>query len=707
MPVARPALPRPCLTAALPVVWLAARADADVGPGAGRAGVGSAGTALLLLLGLATAAALPFYGLWSWARARRRRARASRVVVIGLDGLDPELCERWMAEGRLPHLQGLAAAGAYRRLGTTLPAMTPAAWSTFSTGVDPSRHGIFDFVGRDPRTYQPLLSSVAIEAVDGRPRVRGRRRSQPFWKHLGRAGVPCTILRLPITFPPEPFDGLLLSGMCVPDLRGTQGECTWFTAAPRRGEPATGGAVPPAIAAAHGTGHRGRGRVVQLELVDGEARASLPGPPAPGPGEPALELSVRLVVRGRGAELTVGDHHLHLEPGTYTPWTRLTFGSGRGRVRGLCRFRLASTDPLAVYATPLQLDPAGPAMPVSHPAAFAGYLERRLGPYATLGLAEDTDALDEGFLDEGAFLAQAWDLHAEREAMLFHALERDAGGLTACVFDGPDRIQHMFWRTLDPSHPANAGRPVGEHQEVIADLYARMDDLVGRALAAVAGDPGAVVLVVSDHGFGNFRRTVDLNAWLHQNGYLHLEPGAAAGPWMAGVDWSRTRAYALGLTGLYLNLRGREAAGIVAPEEAGALKAELARGLTGLRDPDTGQVAIRRAWDMDERFDGPYRDAGPDLLPAYSRGYRVSWTSARGEVGEAVFADNARPWSGDHCVDPDLVPGVLFSSRPFALAKPHLADLAPSILGLFGVQAPPYMRGRDLWATAAGSGGPP
>ena len=245
-----------------------------VGPGAGLAVVGTAWTALILMLALATVAVFPVYGLWTWAHQlrRRRRARASRVVVVGLDGLDPGLAEQWMASGDLPNLRRLAEAGGFRRLATTLPAITPAAWSSFSTGVDPSRHGIFDFVTRDPLTYRPTLSSVDISRRRRsfgigrwrlsweRPVLRSRRYSELFWRYLGRAGVFSSIIRMPITFPAEPFRGVLLSGMCVPDLRGTQGECTLFTS-----NGVQGGAPP-------------RGRVIPVSLVDGRCQTHLPGP---------------------------------------------------------------------------------------------------------------------------------------------------------------------------------------------------------------------------------------------------------------------------------------------------------------------------------------------------------------------------------------------------------------------------------------------
>ena len=210
-------------------------------------------------------------------------------------------------------------------------------------------------------------------------------------------------------------------------------------------------------------------------------------------------------------------------------------------------------------------------------------------------------------------------------------------------------------------------------------------------------------MVISDHGFSSFRRGVNLNAWLRREGYLTLADGASgASEWLRDVDWSRTRAYCLGLTGLFLNIRGREQSGIVAPgAEAEALKAEIRSKLEGLPDPDHGEIGIREAFDTSALYSGPYLENGPDLLIGYNAGYRVSWNCASGMVAEPVFTDNTKPWSGDHCIDPRLVPGVLFCNRPIATDDPALVDIAPTALQLFGIQPPPWMDGRPLKVAVA------
>lgn len=675
-----------------------------VGPGAGFAVSFSLFTLILVVFSIVLGPLLvPIAMLLQLLRLRRVRFRHGfrRVVVLGLDGLDPKLVRQLMGDGRLPHLSALAAGGHFGELSTVAPALTPAAWSSFMTGNDPSRHNIYDFITRDPQTYLPRLSSSDVReprrAVSigrlriplGRSRVRMLRRGIPFWMTLGRHGLQATILRVPITFPPEPFKGRLLSGMCLPDLLGTQGTSSYY---------ATRGCAPVQAGA----------DVQPLDFVGDRARSKIRGPRHPF--LPRRQMTVPLVVtREPGGRLTIdaGSQRLRLAAGEYSGWVPLRFRAGLVAIEGQVQFYVKPCDDgIRLYMTPVQIQPERPAMAVSHPRLFSNYLAKRCGPFATLGLLEDTSALNDGVLDERGFLAQAWSAFDERRAMFFHALRAKVDDVTICVFDTPDRIQHMFWRYRENHHPALAQCNDRTYAAAIDEMLVKMDQLVGDTVAALRKD--TLLLVISDHGFTSFRRNVDLNAWLHRNGYLHLIPGVSEpGDWLNEVDWDRTRAYAIGLTGIFVNLQGRESRGIVRRDgEFEDLLAELKGGLEGLRDSgdatglnsDTGDgvQAIRRALITSRVYDGPYRFDGPDLIIGYEAGYRCSWDCAKGRVTGTIFTDNVRAWSGDHCVDPELVPGVLFANTALPAQQARLIDVAATVLDIFGLTPDAPMQGESL-----------
>ncbi|HSD09746.1 MAG TPA: alkaline phosphatase family protein [Candidatus Binatia bacterium] len=681
------------LGAALLASLLAVRpAEAYIGPGAGFAFVGSFFMLLwALVLGAFTIVSYPLRLLWRMVRRRSLSANAPRrVVIIGFDGMDPKLAERWMAEGKLPNLAALANQGAFRRLQTTHPPLSPVAWSSFMTGVHPARHGIFDFLARDVRSYLPFLSSSAIEPAKrslaigkfqlplGRPRLRSFRKAPPFWKILGDHGVFSSVVRVPATFPAERFHGACLSGMSVPDLRGTQGSFTYFTEQSGDGE-TTGGLR------------------VKLRRNGSRLVGAIPGPEHPlQRGRAVLEIPLSVELRDGEAELTIARQALRLVPGKHSEWIPLAFDAGFGvKPRGIVRFRLSSLEPLALYMTPIHIDPERPALPISHPRYYASYLAKFLGSFATLGLAEDTWALNERALDEDGFLEQAYLFQGERERQLLDALDKTERGIVVCVFDATDRIQHMFYRYTDPDPRADLPGDRARYARAVEDIYRRSDDLIGRVRATL--DPQTVLLVLSDHGFSSFRRGVNLNAWFLREGYLALREGARGdADYLRDVDWSRTRAYAVGLAGVYLNLRGREAQGIVGPDDADSLKQDIASKLEALKDPDGDRRVVLEAVDMASRYRGPYLDQSPDLIIGYADGYRVSWEAAVGKVAGEIISDNSKCWSGDHCVDPRLVPGVLFSSHPVPAENPSIVDVAPTILELYGISPPAYMEGRSL-----------
>jgi predicted AlkP superfamily phosphohydrolase/phosphomutase len=610
-----------------------------------------------------------------------------KVIVIGLDGLDPRIAERLMARGALPHLARLREQGGFATVSTTYPAQTPVAWSTFATGTNPGGHGIFDFIRRDPTNYRPDLALNRYEQKSSflPPSAVNLRGGSPVWELLSKAGIPSIVLRCPCTYPPDKLKGRMLSGMGVPDIRGGLGTSTLYTE--RRG-------VTP----------RESEQIVPLERgSDGTFATFLVGPRNPKRGE---DSAVAAEIRTRAGESAAilrssGDPgELEVRLGEWSDWLRVRFKLGTLQsAHGVVRFHLNSLDPFELYASPVNFDPDSPLFPISAPWDYAGELERRIGLFHTTGMAEDHGGLINERIDEHAFLRQCETVLAEREAMLAYELERFREGLLYCLFDTPDRIQHMFWRFQEPDHPANAGRGGGVEMEmVIEDHYRRCDAIVGRVLEGA--DDETLLVVLSDHGFTSFQRGFHANTWLLDNGYLALkpglEPGPEAGDLLEGIDWGRTTAYAVGLGSVYLNVAGREAEGTVDPAAADSVGDEIAARLRGLPDPERGGVAVRDVKPRREIWQGPHAADSPDLLLCFADGYRVSWATGMGGVARGWFEDNVRKWSGDHIIDPPLIPGVLLMNRPFDTGAPALHDLAPTVLDALGAPPGERMEGTSL-----------
>ncbi len=687
------------LPAAVLILLVARPADAYIGPGAGFAVLGS-----FLVMFVAMLSAV--LALFTWPlryllravrhRATYKKARIKRFIVLGLDGMDPGLAEKFLAEGKLPNFDRLRQKGCFKKLATTIPSISPVAWSSFLTGSNPGKHNIFDFLTRDKRTYLPTLSSVSIrpprrtltlgkyQIPVGKPDIRPLRKGKPFWSILGEHQIFSNVIRVPITFPPEKFRGLLLSGMCVPDLQGSQGTFSFYT-----------------TKAQEDVEHIS-GQQFQLQTNNGALKSQFVGPPNPFLKDNAImNCPFAVTANGRADEATIkfnGQSH-KLKKGAYTDWIPVEFKAALGiKVHGICRILLLRTAPdFEMYVTPINIDPAKPAMPISHPVFYSTYFAKQQGPYATLGLAEDTWALNANILSDGDFIQQCQTSDTEREKMFFDALDKLKRGLCVCVFDGTDRIQHTFWRYIDEKHPAQKEPAFNtRYEKTIEKLYQDMDALVGR-LIDKCDDEQTVITIISDHGFKSFRRGVDLNRWLEENGYLHLKEDGRDKKYLGGVDWSKTKAFAIGLAGFYLNIKGRESQGIVQPgSEAQQLRDELVSKLTGLSDPETGQVAIKQAYNALKVFNGPYKTEAPDVIVGYTEGYRVSWEAAVGQVTDKIFHDNTKAWSGDHCIDHTFVPGVLFCNRPVKTESPRLIDIGPTVLDMFGLKVPAYMDGRPL-----------
>jgi predicted AlkP superfamily phosphohydrolase/phosphomutase len=611
-----------------------------------------------------------------------------KVIVIGLDGFEPKIAEAMFNSGELPNLERLRQQGGYSRIRTTYPAQTPVAWSTFSTGTNPGGHGIFDFLSRDPKTYLPILGLSRYEQKNAfvPPKVVNMRRGVPVWSVLTDAGIPSTVIRCPCTYPPDDIQGRMLSGVGVPDLRGGLGTSTFYT---------TGNDVSAENSEKVVQVHPDGNGVIATHLI--------------GPRNPKTRadftFDIHLHVDRAAKKVTVRSegqpNSIEVQEGRWSQWLKVKFKIGMLQsVRGIVRFYLRRLEPVfEFYASQVNFDPEAPLFPISSPPEYAKELEARLGTYYTTGMAEDHDGLNNGRFDENAYLDQCALVLGEREKMMLYELERFDQGLFFCLFDTPDRLQHMFFRFRDPAHPANHNGFRAELAQAVEEHYRNCDNIVGKALEHAGDD--TLLVVLSDHGMNSFKRGLNLNTWLYENGFLALKNGAVPGEeengdFFRNVDWAHTKAYALGLGGIFLNLKGRESTGIVDSDLAESVKSALVKGLTGLCDPERGEVAVRSVLTREQIYQGPYAEEAPDLLLNFADGYRVSWGTPLGGVPRGLFEDNLKRWGGDHVIDPGLVPGVLFMNRKFDQDKPSLIDMAPTILGALNVPKISAMEGRNL-----------
>jgi predicted AlkP superfamily phosphohydrolase/phosphomutase len=594
---------------------------------------------------------------------------AHRTVVIGFDGMDPVLLQRWIDDGSLPNFAALKRDGHYQALATTEPAQSPVAWSSFATGLNPGAHGIFDFLHRDPQHYVPEFSiaesqtpetmemlGMTLPLSDGG--LRNKRQGEPFWLAAAGHGLRASILRVPVTFPPDPVQ-LMISGMGVPDLLGSQGSYTLIA----------NHVVPKADNGGH--------VVMQAAGTDGNIDAAIPGPAHPLYPKESLSLPIRILrtTEADRIDIELDGQRSSLHAGEWSDWQPIRYRFlGIGRIPGMVRLYLESGFPkLRLYVSPAQVDPLDPAFTISAPEHAATALATRIGRFHTLGMPEETWAFNQGHLDEQAWVEMVKTTLAEGEAMLHDTLDRGDSELVVEVFVQPDRVSHMFWRGIDDTHPLHA-----EASELargaIHWIYRESDRILGEVRAKL--EPNDRLIVLSDHGFTSFRRAAHLNRWLQQHGYLTLKPGATqSGNLFAEVDWAQTRAYALGLNSLFVNRRGREAQGIVDAADIAALKREIAEGLRTWRDDD-GSAVVVAVHDAADIYSGAALAEAPDLVVGYGAGYRASWQTTLGAVPAALIENNTQYWSGDHCVDGALVPGILLTS--FLPDKPvnGIADVA-------------------------------
>ncbi len=702
--------------------------------------------ALVLLIGMPMAVvwsprtvADPHAGAALRARDELPTPKYERVVVLGIDGLDPDLLKETIERfpDRTRNFQWIANKSGIHELGTSTPPQSPVAWSNFITGLDPGGHGIFDFIHRNRETRLPAASTVE-EVHGGEIHLWGdlkfptggeapsNRTGTPFWKLLEREGVPADLWRMPINFPVEGSHGVSFPGMMTPALDSAYGESTMYT--------------DDALASATSTYSKLR----VVKEFGGRIDTFLTGPPnAFREGDPLTRCPLKIYIDrdANAVAVDTGTESVALEVGEWSDWIAVVFDMtvpldfGAMDLPGMVRFYLRSLDPFVLYASPVNIDPLGPAMPVSAPDDASVDLAHRIGRYYTQGMAEDVNSLKRDLLTVEEFAQQVELVYQERLAMLDYALDRyeasGDGGLLFFYFSTVDLTSHMMWRHGDPEHPHHdpeiaarsseewTGRRGSTWKDTTFDVILKIDPVLGELRERLGDDP--TYIVMSDHGFAPYRREFSLNTWLLEKGYLVLKENAERElprdhadfrktylPMV--VDWTKTRAYGMGFNGLYLNLAGRELddpatedvdeSGIVKPgAEADALLAELKRELEAVVDPKNGEQVVLRADLATEIYEGSRVPEAPDILVGYNYAYGNSDASSEGRVPNQILKDNlGGTFNGSHLMAPDVVGGILISNRPVRQGSHALEDLTVEILHRYDVEPGPGMNGHPVLA---------
>ncbi len=649
-------------------------------------------------------------------------AHEKQVIVLGFDGLDPVLCDAMLAAGELPNLAKLAQRGSYTRLGTSTPPQSPVAWSNLITGTDSGHHGVFDFVHRDPETAVPFSSAATHDPPDPLPivgndwdsvsmfgyqfpfratRMKTNRHARAFWEYLTESGVPAHVFRMPANYPPTESGGshfCCLSDMGTVDLVNSQGTFSYYTEDPDERYmplPAAGGKVHALFVNDHRAVGKFVGPVNDFKVTS-EKRSR---------GGKSKYSEVPFVIHrdpsNSVVSISYGGQDVILNEGEWSDWYGVEFEMipHALALKGICRFYLKEVHPhLKLYVSPFNFDPREESWEIDQPSDWSVRVSDKVGRYYTQGLPEDTKALSNKVLSRDEFLQQAELIYQERLKLLDFALDHYHGGLLFFYFGSSDQIGHTFWGVRDADHPAINDEERVKYKRVMEDVYVRLDAVVGQVAEQY---PDATLMVMSDHGFGSYRRRFNMNTWLRDNGYAAMkseyQPSAPF-----NFDFAETRVYALGINAMYVNVKGRETAGIVPPADKRALMDQVTEKLKAYRDPETGARVVRDVYQCDRIFSGPLVEVGPDMIVGYDTGYQGG--GSLGEFPEKVIEDNTDAWCGDHCVAPELVPGVLFSSRRVGVIDPTLLDIAPTLMNAFGVAPPEQMKGRDLFATSLADG---
>ncbi|MBN2055951.1 alkaline phosphatase family protein [bacterium] len=661
-----------------------------------------------------------------------------KLVILGFDGVDPDLTRAYMEQGLLPNISKLVEQGVLLDFGTTCPPESPVAWATFDTGRNPGGHGIYDFLRRDPRTYFPDIATTGKEDAEffldlyprKKPQVTSRMKGIPFWKLLADNGVKVVNLWAPMGFPAiELPDGWMLSGLNTPDIRGTQATYHFFTTdtLEEKSDDLQLG-----------------GKVTEIRVKDGKVTTEIKGPWDPLVRQKRNEIrdeikEIRATTKqgaaadekklaelkaeqdrlntaryaslpfefmvdkdGKSLELKLQGQSQKVREGEWSKWFTVVFDiTPFYKIYGIVKFYVVEVGfDVKVYMGPIEMDPREPYLPISWPADFAKELAEKVGLFKVRGWAAETAGLKDQRIPDSAFLSDIYELADMREKIALYTFENKDWDVFISVFSCTDRMCHMFYRYIDEKHPLFDPELVKQNGDSVKRIYQKMDETVGKFIAKMT--PDTTLWLLSDHGFHSFRTGININSWLAEKGYLVAKNSSefkyTDEDFFVNVDWRQSKAYALGLGLIFINLKGREKMGIVNPgPEYDQLVEEISSKMKLLRNETADEAAVSNVFRAHEIYSGEAMDDAPDLVCGFADNYRVSWQTALGAVPRGVLKVNDQKWSGDHCsMDPDRTKGFFVSNKPLKDQDLALIDIAPTVLRMYGIEYPEKYLGKNF-----------
>lgn len=617
-----------------------------------------------------------------------------KLLLIGIDSLDPKIIEKLMEEGKLPNFKKLKESGSYEMLDTTTPPETPVAWSAAATGSNPGKYNIYDFINRDKETYLPKLNLAEEKRGILKTNYDCAMKGVPFWSLTSEAGIPTTVMRWPVTFPPSRVNGRMLSGLGVIDIKGYLNSYKFYSSAEFDEEK---------------EGMDKMSKIVKVEK-NKTINTNLFGPfMSKRDGITEIKAQMEIKLEDDAAIITVDGKDYKIGVKGWSDWIKVKFDIGVIRsVHGIFKAYLLSTEPeFNMYITSIQIDPVNPMYEISYPGYYSKDLAQEIGLFYTMGMPEDTKAVTDNRISPQIFLEQVKQIEDGRTKMFWHEFGKFKSGVYAFGFDSGDRLKHIFWNNKvlkDKQENRDNEENKFSISKEIEEYYTEKDNFLGQVLGEI--DEHTQLIIFSDHGFSSFERAVSINTWLVENDYMTLTreiDEKDAGELFKYVDWSKTRAYSLGFTSIYINLKGRESKGIVNPEDKDRLIKDIIKKLGNLTDPETGKKVCAKLYKGSEIYSGKYKENAPDIVVGFDEGYRMAWQNAVAGFTPWILKDNEEQWTGDHLIESSKVPGILFtnfkinkSSKTSKTKNPSLMDIAPTVLKIFNIPKPESMDGESL-----------